>query len=294
MAAQSPPSLKALRTFEAAARLESLTRAAKELHLSVSAVAFQVRQVEKSLGQALLCREGRGLVATDAGKMLARDLGMAFAQIESCVSRFRSGSRRALTVSMLPSFAALWLLPRLPAFRRDHPEQDIRILTSERLVNLRAEQVDLAIRCGPGGWPGVRAEPLFPQMLAPVCRPDHPAARGDILLLPDEELIVNGRHLHEWPSWFAAQGTARRAPARGQRLDGRELIAEAVRAGLGVGLMDVSIFARDISAGDLVQLGEPVPTGWTHFLITPEDAVTPAPAEAFRRWLLACAADRQR
>lgn len=290
MAAPTQPSLKALRTFEAAARLESLTLAARELHVSVSAVRFQVRQVEESLGQKLLCRQGRGLVATEAGKALSRDLAGAFASIQGSVARLRRGPARAITVSMLPSFAALWLLPRLPDFRREHPDYDVRILTSERIVNLRAEQVDLAIRCGPGGWPGVRAEPVFPQLLAPVCRPGHPAARADLLGLPDEEMIVNARHLHEWPDWFAAQAIRRPAPAGGQLLDGRELVAEAVRAGLGVGLMDVSIFARELRAGDLVQLGPAMPTGWTHYLVAPQDGPMSTPAGKFREWLLACVA----
>src|SRR5688500_1058923 len=285
------PSLKALRSFEAAARLESLTLAAQELNVSGSAVAFQVRQVEAGLGQQLLTRSGRALAETDAGKALARELGAAYASIDKALAGFRNGAKRAVTVTMLPSFAALWLLPRLAGFRAAHPEYEIRILTSDRLVNLNAEQVDCAIRCGPGTWPGLRAEALFPQMLAPMCGPAHPAASGGLSAAAPEDLIVNSRHAQEWGEWFSARAIPAPAPPQGQRLDGRELIAEAVLAGLGIGLMDVSIFARHLHDGELVQLEPAVPTGWSHYLVTPEGAPESPPREAFREWILARAND---
>lgn len=280
------PSLKALRTFEAAARLESLTLAAQELNVSVSAVAFQVRQVEAGLDCRLLRRNGRGLAATDAGKALARELGTAFAQIDSSLAKFRRGEERVVTVSMLPSFAALWLLPRLAGFRAAYPQFDVRILTSDRLVNLSAEQVDCAIRCGPGDWPGLRAELLFPQELAPMCSPAHPASRTRLSAAAPEDMMVNSRHPGEWSDWFSSSGIHAPDPPQGQRLDGRELIAEAVLAGLGIGLMDVSIFARHIRDGELVQLEPPVHTGWSHYLVSPEGASASPPREAFREWIL--------
>ena len=280
------PSLKALRSFEAAARLESLTLAAQELNVSVSAVAFQVRQVEAGLGRKLLARSGRALAATEDGKALARELGPAFASIDNSLARFRSGAGRVVTVTMLPSFAALWLLPRLAGFRTAHPDYDVRILTSNRLVNLNAEQVDCAIRCGPGAWPGLRAEPLFPQMLAPMCSPAHPAAGRNVSAAAPEDMIVNSRHPQEWGEWSSALGLPVPLPPQGQRLDGRELIAEAVLAGLGIGLMDVSIFARHLKDGALVQLDPAVHTGWSHSLVTSEGASASPSREAFRDWLL--------
>lgn len=286
MASRFQPSLKALRSFEAAARLESLTLAAQELNVSVSAVAFQVRQVEAVLGCALLRRSGRGLAATESGKALARELGAAFASIDSSLARFRPGAERTVTVAMLPSFAALWLLPRLAGFKAAHPELEVRILTADRLVNLEAEQVDCAIRCGPGSWPGLRAETLFPQKLAPMCSPAHPAAIKGLSAAAPEDLIVNSRHAGEWRDWYSASGIDSADPPRGQRLDGRELIAEAVLAGLGIGLMDVSIFARHLRDGELVQLEPAVPTGWSHYLVTPQGAAPSRPREAFREWIL--------
>lgn len=289
MASPLRPSLKALRSFEAAARLESLTLAAQELHVSVSAVAFQVRQVEAGLGLKLLARSGRGLAATEAGKALAGELAAAFATIDSSLARFRGGEKRLVTVSMLPSFAALWLLPRLAGFRAACPEFEVRILTSDRRVNLNAEQVDCAIRCGPGGWPGLRAEPLFPQQVAPMCSPSHAGARHGFPAAGGGDLIVNSRHPGEWSDWHSRSGVPAPAAPQGQRLDGRELIAEAVLAGLGIGLMDASIFARHLRDGRLVQLGPATHTGWSHCLVVPEAAPPSAPREAFGEWILAAA-----
>ena len=199
------PSLKSLRSFEAAARLESLTLAADELNVSVSAIALQVRQVETALGRKLLRRDGRGLSATAEAKALARDLGAAFGQVAAAVARCRAEGSGAVTVSMLPSFAALWLLPRLASFRAARPEVDFRILTSSRRVDLAAEPVDCAIRCGAGRWDGAEAVLLFEQRLAPLCSPAHAAAArdGGLAAAAEAELIVNARHEDEWTDWCA-------------------------------------------------------------------------------------------
>jgi LysR family glycine cleavage system transcriptional activator len=285
MATSPPPSLKALRSFEAAARLESLTLAAQELNVSVSAVAFQVRQVESGLGRKLLVRNGRALAATQPGKALARELGGAFAQIDASLAQFRSRTGRVVTVSMLSSFAALWLLPRLGGFKAAYPDFDVRILTCDRLVNLQAEQVDCAIRCGPGNWPGLRAELLFRQELAPVCHPSHALAGEGIRAAAPEDMLVNARHPGEWSDWFAAAGIQAPGPPQGQRLDGRELTVEAVLAGLGIGLLDSSIFVRQIKDGELVQLDAPVGTGWSHYVVAPEEASAAPPLQAFEKWI---------
>ncbi|HEV2568583.1 LysR substrate-binding domain-containing protein [Sphingomonas sp.] len=285
------PSLKALRSFEAAARLESLTLAARELNVSVSAVAFQVRQVEAGLGQKLLTRNGRALAATETGKSLARELQAAFARIDASLASFLSNASQTVTVTMLPNFAALWLLPRLAGFRALHPEIDVQILTTERLVKLDAERVDCAIRCGPGHWQGLRAELLFSQQLAPVCRPDHPSTGRPLGELAPESMIVNSRQPPEWSIWSKATGSKVPDLRRSQSLDGRELVAEAVFAGLGVGLMDVSIFASQIRNGRLHQLGPAIPTGWSHYFVTPEQASGSLARQAFRDWLMAEAHD---
>lgn len=285
-----PASLAALRTFEAAARLESLTRAAQELGVGVSAVAFQVRQVEQALGVKLLVRRGRYLEASPEGARLAAELRIGFEAIEAAIARVAERPpAEIVTVSMLPSFAALWLLPRLARFRAAAPEIDLRLSTAERLVDLGPDGIDCAIRCGPGGWAGVEATPLFPQRLAPLChwswRPSSRPLRPENL--PDEAIIVNSVHPEEWEEWFAAAGIARAAPARAQSIRGRELVYEAVVAGLGAGLLDISVLDRELASGDLVQLfPEVLETGWNHCLVLPAGRPPSAGCSAFAQWLL--------
>ena len=284
------PSLKALRSFEAAARHLSLTAAAEELNVSVAAVAFQVRQVEEVLGLKLLRRSGRAVAATAEGAALAAELGEPFRRIAGAVADVRrpGPEPRTVTVSMLGSFASLWLLPRLPEFRALHPDIAVRVVTSERHADFAADGVDCAIRCGPGEWPGTTSTPLFPQRLAPLCLRSHRAAEQEDLRwseVADCDLVVNTSRNWEWRDWFGFAGVARGEPVNGQLLFGRELVADAVRSGLGIGLMDVSVFAAEVEGGELVQLGPAMDTGWGHCIVRPSDAGPHEACEAFVDWL---------
>jgi LysR family glycine cleavage system transcriptional activator len=289
------PSFNALQTFEAAARLGSLTRAAEELSVTVSAVAFQVRQVEAALGTRLIARAGRSVEVSAEAAALARELSEPFDAIRRSVARFRAAPAAGLvTVSMLPSFASMWLLPRLPALEAACPEVELRISTSARRVRLEAEGVDCAIRCGEGGWPGVETARLFPQRLAPICHPawlernGRPETAAD---LARHGLVTVRDRQPEWDEWFARFAAGALAPGAMHMVEGRELALAAVRAGLGVGLLDVSVLSREIAAGELVQLlPQALDTGWSHFLVTPV-ATTPSPAcRRFQDWLVAAAA----
>jgi DNA-binding transcriptional LysR family regulator len=291
---RSSPSLNALQTFEAAARLGSLTKAAEELSVTVSAVAFQVRQVEAALGTRLIARAGRAVEVSAEASALARELSAPFEAIRSSVARFRSApAAGVVTVSMLPSFAAMWLLPRLPELEAACPDVELRISTSTRRVRLEAEGVDCAIRCGEGRWDGVEATPLFPQRLAPVCHPSYverfggaPSPAG----LAAHSLITVRDRQPEWDEWFARFAPGTPAPAAAHLVDGRDLALAAVRSGMGVGLLEIFVLSRELRSGELVQLRpEELDTGWSHFLVEPT-ATAPSPAcRRFRDWLVAAA-----
>ena len=292
---RTSPSLNALQTFEAAARLGSLTKAAEELSVTVSAVAFQVRQVESALGTRLIARAGRSVEVSAEAAALARELSAPFEAIRRSVARFRAAPPAGIvTVSMLPSFAAMWLLPRLPELEAACPEIELRISTSTRRVRLEAEGIDCAVRCGEGGWDGAEAAPLFPQRLAPICHPAYlerfgpPASAAD---LADRSLVAIRDRQPEWDEWFAAFAPATPAPAAAHLVDGRELALAAVRSGLGVGLLDVSVLDRDLRRGDLVQLlPDALDTGWSHFLLTPAQSLPSPACRRFGDWLMGAAA----
>ena len=289
------PSLNALHSFEAAARLQSLTRAAEELNVTVSAVAFQVRQVEQALGTKLVGRSGRALEVSAAGARLASELAGPFEAIRQTTDRFRASDAAAqvVTISMLTSFASMWLLPRLPELEAACPDLELRISTGARRVRLLSEGVDCAIRCGEGRWEGLDAIPLFPQILAPICHPSYLAKAGALLApaeLERHSLVVNRDRPTDWEEWLARLGLSALAPAAIHYVEGRELALAAVRSGLGIGLLDAPMLARELRAGELVQVLDPVlDSGWSHCFVTPSGHRLSKACRTFRDWIVEAA-----
>lgn len=153
------PSLTALRAFEAAARLQNFSRAARDLNVTHAAIAQQVRALEVDLGRELIYRQGRGLALTPEGAKLAQALTDGFHGIEVAVNDLRGTDPNApLRVTLTPAFAAQWLIPRLGAFWKAHPEIGLSLHPEHRVTDLRRDGLDLAIRFGDGKWPGVEAE----------------------------------------------------------------------------------------------------------------------------------------
>ena len=166
------PPLAALRAFEAAARHLSFTRAADELHVTQTAISHQIRGLEERLGVRLFRRLPRGLVLTEEAQRYLPAVRDAFARLEVATAELLAGrTGGALTASVLPSFAAKWLVPRLGRFRAANPDIDLRISTSLHLVDFAREDVDIGIRMGRGHYPGLRVDRLFGEALIPVCSP---------------------------------------------------------------------------------------------------------------------------
>src|SRR5439155_25050732 len=171
MSAKLPP-LSTLRAFEAAARLESFSRAAEEISVTHGAVSHQIRALERALGIALFQRNGRRVSLTAAGRHFADRVGAALRDIAEAAQFIRRGERdNVLTLSTLPSFAARWLLPRIGRFIEQHPEIAVSIHTSLALVDLERDEVDLAIRFGGGHWPGLEAQKFLDDEFFPVASP---------------------------------------------------------------------------------------------------------------------------
>src|SRR6516164_5360590 len=169
---RSLPPLNALRSFDAAARHQSFTRAAEELCVTQGAVSHQVKALEAELGVKLFNRERTGLVITSAGRDYLAVVRDAFDRIalgtEQLTERQRSGP---LAVSTSPDFAAKWLVHRLGRFAAAHPEIELNVSATMHHVDFASEEVDLAIRHGAGNWPGLDAVNLCPEELFPVCSP---------------------------------------------------------------------------------------------------------------------------
>src|SRR5204863_6807747 len=166
------PPLSALRAFEAAARLKSFSKAADELSVTPAAISHQIHALEEDLGVRLFDRGNRAVELTASARLLLPGLSEAFSGIQTAVRRLRAhNDTGTLTITASPSIAAKWLVPRLHRFQEQHPDIDVRISTSDEIVDLTRGDFDLAIRYGTGRYPAVHIELLLQNEVFPACSP---------------------------------------------------------------------------------------------------------------------------
>ncbi len=277
--------LNALRAFEASARHLSFTRAGLELRVTQAAISHQVKGLEETLGVALFRRLPRGLALTDEGLSLLPVLTDAFASISAALHRLEHGlSQEVVTLGCNSTFATAWLLQRLGDFQAKHPFVDLRLLTNNNRVDMAGDGLDLALRYGHGSWHGAEAVHLLPAPLSPVCTPAIAARLRHPSELARETLLRSYRS-EEWPLWFGMAGTP--CPTiRGPMFDSSVTMAEAAAQGVGVALVPVSMFQRDLDGGRLVQpftIEAVAGSYWLTWLKS--KPVTPG-MSGFRDWLL--------
>src|SRR5258708_366162 len=228
------PPLNALRAFESAARHLSFTRAADEMNVTQAAISHQVKALEERLGVQLFRRLPRRLLLTDEGQALLPDLRDAFSRMALAVERISARSAAGtLTVSSMTTILMTWLVPRLPRFQAAHPEIDVRLMTTQRLVDFAREDVDVAIRFGNGRWPGVKVERMFGEVLTPLCGKrfvDELKSPDDLHDLP----LIRSTEEDEWPIWFVAAGLAGTEVTRGPIFDSTKIAVQAAIDGLGI------------------------------------------------------------
>ncbi|WP_282025012.1 LysR substrate-binding domain-containing protein [Limimaricola cinnabarinus] len=287
------PPLNALRAFEAAGRHLTFRAAADELGVTQGAVAQHVRGLEAQLGLRMFLREARGLSLTEEGRGYHAAVSQAFAQLSEATARLRPAPGH-VTISVTPTFASKWLIPRLPGFGAAHPEIDLRVMATERVTSFHSDGIDLAVRQGePPFGASIRADPLFRQEILAVCAPD-PAPDPVSGLTPPfgPEALPRLTLLHDthdlWPRYLReAFPGIRAARARGIRFSQTTLGLDAALAGQGVALASRFLVNRDLAAGRLVQAMEYVLRGRRDFyLLASRSRMSPATAAA-RDWLLA-------
>lgn len=250
------PSLNALKAFEAAARHESFTLAAAELNVTHAAISRHIRELEVWLGTKLFVRTGRGVELTEKGGSYVADITRGFdvlaAATESVSSR-RRRRRQQLVVSVEPSFAALWLVPRLGRFTAANPEIELVVDSSHRLVDFARDEADIGIRYGRGIWPNVASDVLTRTNMTPVCSPAFLNARH----IRDPSDLQPGLLLQEetrryWYEWLKAAGVCDRISPEGPTL-GLHLTIPAAEAGQGFALADEVIAGDALVGGRLVK-----------------------------------------
>jgi LysR family glycine cleavage system transcriptional activator len=281
--------LHPLQGFLTAARLRNLSRAADSLHLTVSALSHQIRALEERLGQRLFDRGPRGISLTADGERLHDAVAVHFDAIERAL---RPGTARrddVLTLSLLPSLASSWLVPRLPQFLAKHPQLEINLQSTVDLVDfVRDTHVDAALRYGPGQWPGTTAVHLFDDWITPIASPALIAAhRSGGKSFDPARYPVLGDSGGRWAEWCARFGGS--VPARFVTMfNDTETLHRAASAGMGVAMGRMTLARPLIEAGMLTMLSpHRLKSEFAHYLVYPARSNDHAGLAAFREWLLA-------
>ncbi len=281
------PPLAALQAFVLAAQQRNLSRAALQLNLTVSALSHQIRALEQRLQQTLFVRGPRGVTLTDDGSRLLDAIESPLAAIERALQPPRQSREGALSISMLPTVASGWLVPRLPRFVARHPELELHLHSGAGLVDFAKEPIDAALRFGPGVWPGLEAIHLFHEWITPVASPQL-LKRRSRLPAPAElaRWPLLGDPGDRWTDWFLEFGG--QPPKRYVANFGdTETLHRAALEGLGVALGRLTMVKPHIDVGRLVVLTpERLRAEWSHYLVYPPRSATHAGVAAFRSWVL--------
>ncbi len=296
MARRLPP-LNGLKAFEAAARSESFTRAAKELNVTQGAVSHQVKALENTLGLKLFHRERQQLILTEAGRDYLTVIREALDQIavgtERLLQRQESG---VLTVSTSLDFAAKWLVNRLNRFAEKHSNVDLRVSATTHYVDFARDDVDIAIRHGDGNWPGLDVQRLYSERLFPVCSPKLVSGRNRITKAADllQFPLLRLEDAKNWTRLFEAAGV-KATLGSGPVLNRASMLIDAAIDGQGIALARTALAAWDLISGRLVR---PVDVSLrvvhTYWIVCPKAVSNIAKIATFRNWVLAEAAEDTR
>jgi LysR family glycine cleavage system transcriptional activator len=289
------PPLSALRAFEAAARLQSFSKAADELSVTPAAISHQIAALEADLGVSLFNRRNRAVELTASARVLLPGLTEAFTGIEDSVRRLRSHNDTGmLTVTASPSFAGKWLVQRLYRFQEQHPAIDVRISATDALVDLTRGDFDIAIRYGTGRYPGLYVELLLKNEVFPACSPallrngpplETPGDLSNHVLLHDQQTDRDPL-APSWPMWLRAAGVNNADASHGLSFSANVLALEAAIAGHGVTLAYSTTAAADIAAGRLVRLFSlSLPDTFAYYVAAAPGALERPKVKAFRDWL---------
>lgn len=286
------PPLNPLRVFEAVARLESFSRAAEELHVSQSAVSRQVSLLENYLDVKLFNRELRGVTLTDIGRSYQREIGPAFSRIAMATQDLLATSRGGpVKVRAYTTFAAKWLMPRLPGFHAANPEIEVCLTTNVAPVDFSRENIDIAIQFGDGSWTGATCEYLMGDQIAPVYSPRLPSRDQPLKSLDD---LKNHRLLHsqyrknDWRDWRAAIGH----PDLDSHHDGMMfasslLTYQAAVDCMGIAIGQIYLLDKELEAGALIcPFEQVIRPGLGYYLLMLKRDSVPKNVRLFRDWVL--------
>lgn len=283
------PPLNAIRVFEAAARHLSFKAAAAELGVTNGAVSLQVKNLEDALGARLFERSARSVTLTGDGQRYFRAVRTALRILKDATAEFRAVGKGVVTVSCTPMFASQCLVPRLSAFQRVAPTIDVRISTTNRLIDFARDGIDLAVRHGLGRYPGLLSEKLLDDDMIVACSPELLKAKPRLRDAADlrQFAFLHDKDETDWRLWLVSAGVPDVDwPAGPAFTDARDLIEAAV-AGQGMALVRASMIRNELLEGRLVQpLPAKLKIDFAYFLVYPPGALDRQDCAIFRNWLV--------
>ncbi len=291
------PPLKALQAFESAGRHLSFTAAAAELHVTPGAISQQIRQLEAFLEIRLFKRLNRAIVLTDAGQLFLPQISAGFERFSEAMELIRAQDEGGpLTITSAPSFVSKWLIPRLSRFKSMHPGINVRLDSSDRLVDFIHEDIDVGIRFGDGEYPELETLYLFSFDLIPVCSPELMRRGRGLRTVADlaEHTLLHSNYDEldpgwpDWAMWLRVVGADAVDADVGIYFNQSDLLFQAALDGQGVALIASVIAEPEIASGRLVQpFSLRLPVKFNYHLVTSPHKAQLSKVAAFRDWILA-------
>jgi LysR family glycine cleavage system transcriptional activator len=285
-----------MRAFEAAARCLSFTKASEELHVTPAAISQQVRQLEDYLGVTLFHRMTRAVRLTAEARAVLPLMTEGFDNLANAIDRLAQEAETGLlTVNTAPTFAAKWLLQRLPDFTEKYPDIDLRLDASLVPREFDSDDIDISIRLSQGDFPGYHVSRVFGEEFSPVCSPallagpkplNRPADLGEHRLLHVDWGVL--RHtMPEWRTWIEAYAIEGVNPDPGPHFTVEGLAIDAAINGSGIALVSHHSVAEDLKAGRLVRPFDlALQADYSYWLVCPHEYLRRAKVKAFCDWLL--------
>ncbi|MEJ8796371.1 LysR substrate-binding domain-containing protein [Trinickia caryophylli] len=284
------PNMGALTAFEAAARHESFTHAAKELFLTESAVSRQIATLESNLGVRLFVRSKQRVVLTRAGRLYATQVRRSLETLDrDTLSIIAHGSGGGyLELAVLPTFASQWLIPRLKGFNDRTPDVRVNMGVRTDMFAFEESHFEAAIHYGKPNWPGTSSDYLFGEEVVPICSPSllsRPVKKAhELLAYP---LLHSTTRPDAWTHWFSELGVEDNSTMHGVRYELHTMLIAAAAAGLGVALVP-KFFVEDQleQLGIVIPFESSSPAESAYYLVYPTELSHGKPLERFREWLL--------
>ena len=284
------PRFGGLKAFFAVGSTGSAARAAERLNVSASSISHQLKALEAELGVRLIENRKGKLVFTPDGARYFDQIKDPMSQILEATQTIRSmPGRKRVSLTLTPSFAVGWLMPRLMDLEHAHPDLEVNLIATTRVVDLARENVDLAIRRGSGQWDGFFAEALLEEQAVPVAAPgylDDKPANTPQAALKSARILSNTTVAGEWDHWCAARGLEPPDEAARYNLETYELTIQAARDGLGLALGRKPLIDPLIASGDLVAPFDVENAGNASYYVVSSDAVLRSDVKRLREWLL--------